>query len=114
MKLSSKDWDANEGNVLNDLSQLSRLHGELAAIYRRLAESGGDQLAVLGATRLMDDVGTAQLLTAADLARILRIDQRTLRALRQSGDVPASIRIGTRPRWRRPDVDAWLATRRTQ
>jgi predicted DNA-binding transcriptional regulator AlpA len=97
----------------SDLHRLAKLHAELAAVYARLAETGGDQLASLRATRLSGPVAT-DLMTAADLADVLRIDQRTLRTMRNAGQVPAAIQIGSRPRWRRADVDAWLAERGAQ
>ena len=50
------------------------------------------------------------LMTADEVADHLQIDIRTLQRLVHEGAVPAPLRIGGRiPRWRREDVDAWLA-----
>jgi len=50
------------------------------------------------------------LLTREQLADVLLVDERTLRRLILEGPVPAPMRLGDRiQRWRRADVDAWLA-----
>jgi hypothetical protein len=48
-------------------------------------------------------------LTAADLARLLRTDQRTLRAMRQADEVPRGFMCGRSALWRRAQIEAWLA-----
>lgn len=48
------------------------------------------------------------LLTRGDYARELRISVRELDRLRARGMLPAPIRLGRSPRWRREDVVAWL------
>jgi excisionase family DNA binding protein len=53
-----------------------------------------------------------ELLAAAEVARLLHCDVRTLRRLRLEGRAPTSIMVGKRPRWRRSDVEAWIATRK--
>lgn len=55
------------------------------------------------------------LLTAAELADLLRISPVTVRqyATRHPSRLPPSIRWGARRRWRRSDVDAWIAQLRT-
>lgn len=103
--------------MATDLHRLAELHAELAAVYGRLAQSGGDQLANLRATRLMDSVTAdraTSLMTADEFAELLRIDARTLRTMRNAGEIPAAIQIGSRPRWRRADVEAWLAQQEPQ
>jgi predicted DNA-binding transcriptional regulator AlpA len=55
-----------------------------------------------------DDV----LLDPPALAALLKIDERTLRRLRAAGEIPEPIMLGRRkPRWRRHEIDAWLAER---
>ena len=54
------------------------------------------------------------LLTPADLANLLRIDQRTLRELRHAGGVPKAITLGRSPRWHRSAIEAWLAKGRAK
>jgi excisionase family DNA binding protein len=51
------------------------------------------------------------LMTAAELAGVLRLNLRTLRAMRGRGELPPSIRVGSRLRWRRADVEAWIRER---
>jgi excisionase family DNA binding protein len=49
-----------------------------------------------------------QLVTAADLARLLRVSPRKLRAMVATGQAPPSLRIGRLRRWRARDVESWL------
>jgi predicted DNA-binding transcriptional regulator AlpA len=48
------------------------------------------------------------LLTREEFARELRCSVRELDRLRARGLLPAPIRLGRSPRWRREDVLAWL------
>lgn len=57
-------------------------------------------------------INNAALLTARDLARLLRIDPRTLRELRHAGEVPPPIKVGRLLRWRATEVERWLAEAR--
>ena len=50
-----------------------------------------------------------KLLSAADLADELGVPLSTLYGWRYRGVGPASIRVGRLLRYRRSDVDAWLA-----
>lgn len=100
-------------DVQHDLQRLAALHREQAAVFERVATNLAGALAAAAQPRLMEPVTDTrpEFLTVPELAELLRVDQRTLRALRHAGEVPAPIMIGTRPRWRRTDVDAWLAER---
>ena len=49
------------------------------------------------------------LMDADEVADELGISLRTMQRLRQLGQVPAPIKIGGQIRWRRCDVDAWIA-----
>jgi excisionase family DNA binding protein len=51
-------------------------------------------------------------LTATQVAAVFSCSTRTLRRLRQEGKVPKPIPFGGRLRWRRRDVEDWLAKRR--
>ena len=54
------------------------------------------------------------LLTAGDVAGLLRIAPRTVQRMVATGDFPAPIPITPgRARWRRADIDAWLEQRGT-
>jgi len=51
------------------------------------------------------------LLGPREVAKILGLDPRTLRRVRASGHFPAPTTVAGRLRWKRGDVDAWLAAR---
>ena len=78
----------------------------LARIAARLDELVDERGAV---ERDHDDA--PELLTPADLAALLRVDQRTLRELRHEPDFPRAITIGRSPRWRRASIERWLTRR---
>lgn len=53
--------------------------------------------------------GDAELLTDADVSRLFAIKPGTLRALRHRGQIPF-VRLGGRIiRYRRAELDAWIA-----
>jgi predicted DNA-binding transcriptional regulator AlpA len=52
---------------------------------------------------------TCELLTAAELCSLLKLDARTLRVLRHEGRVPEPIKLGRSLRWRRAEIEAWIA-----
>lgn len=54
----------------------------------------------------------AELLDPEWLSGVLGIPVRTIYAWRQRGEGPPAYRIGKHLRYRRSDVEAWLATRR--
>jgi predicted DNA-binding transcriptional regulator AlpA len=60
----------------------------------------------------LDDPSPSPLLTPPQLATLLQLDPRTLRRLELSGAVPRAIYIGALKRWRRADIDTWLASRK--
>jgi excisionase family DNA binding protein len=49
-----------------------------------------------------------ELLTEQELAALLKVSVRTVRAWRIEGTGPPSLRIGRGVRYRRRDVDTWL------
>lgn len=49
------------------------------------------------------------LVTADDVAAMLKISTRTLWRLRSTGKLPQPIRLGGSVRWRASDIDAWIA-----
>lgn len=53
-----------------------------------------------------------QLLSAADLAQQLGVSEGQLAQMRYLGTGPAYIKVGTRVRYARVDVEAWLHDRR--
>lgn len=46
---------------------------------------------------------------AIQLAALLGLSVRTVRRLDASGKLPCSVRIGGAVRWRRDEIEAWLA-----
>lgn len=53
-----------------------------------------------------------QLLSPADLAQQLGVSEGQLAQMRYLGTGPAYIKVGTRVRYTRTDVEAWLHDRR--
>lgn len=49
---------------------------------------------------------------AAELARHLGVNVRTLRRMRHEGAIPGPVRVGRLVRWRRADVDRFLQGRK--
>jgi excisionase family DNA binding protein len=54
------------------------------------------------------DGGTA-LLTVDDVAALLTVSSRTVRRMADSGAMPRPVRLSTLIRWRRTDIDLWIA-----
>ena len=57
-----------------------------------------------------DSAADARLLTLGDLAVLVQVSEKTLRRWRSEGRLPPAVEIGGVVRWRREDVDAWLAS----
>jgi len=76
----------------------------VVAVLERIAES-------LDALRAEMRIAPTEpaLLGSTAVAKLLDINPRTFRQLRHAGDAPPSITIGAVAKWRRADVDAWLA-----
>jgi len=107
---------------LADARQILLLE-RLVAGVEGLREDLRSALADLAAaSHHVDDVGGAddkpvedgthdplRLLTASELAGLLRVDERTLRQLRGQGGFPEPIQVGRRLRWRAADIERWVA-----
>ncbi len=50
----------------------------------------------------------AQLLTADEVAKLLRVNVRTLRLMRHERSFPRPTRVGRSLRWRRSAVERWV------
>ena len=107
--------------VVAGVSRLAELHAEMAEVCRELAQDLEVQLDESRPSRLMDAMhdgpGTAAarrpLLTAADLAQRLSVDQKTVRRWRAEGKLPPAVELGSSVlRWESEVVDTWLAERR--
>jgi excisionase family DNA binding protein len=87
--------------IAQDLRDLAQLAERLA----RTLESGLASLAKPEPCQTdMDPV-----LDHHDLAKLLNVGDRTLRRMRNDGRIPDPIMLGTKPRWLRSRIDAWLA-----
>ncbi|RJP30925.1 MAG: DNA-binding protein [Phycisphaerales bacterium] len=49
------------------------------------------------------------LLTAADVAKLLRLSRRSVLKLRSRGAIPEPVRLGRSVRWRREELARWIA-----
>lgn len=99
------------GSILDVLGQIARLHGDLAEAYGTLAEDAGKALADVAKLSLTRTTMPpprempADLLTATDLARLLKCDPRTVRRMELDGRLPSPIGHGRMKRWRRADIE---------
>ena len=55
------------------------------------------------------DNGVALLLTAGAAAALCSVSERTWRRKDASGEIPAAVRLGGSKRWKRDEVEAWVA-----
>jgi predicted DNA-binding transcriptional regulator AlpA len=49
------------------------------------------------------------LITAADVAAMLKVSVRTLWRLRSAGQIPEPVRLGGAVRWRLDEIKKWIA-----
>lgn len=49
------------------------------------------------------------LITAQDVARLLKVSTRSLWRMRSAGDIPSPIRDGAAVRWRMDEIKKWIA-----
>ncbi len=49
-----------------------------------------------------------RLITAGELAELMRVSERTLWRLLSAGKLPEPVRIGRSTRWRLEEVAAWI------
>ena len=49
------------------------------------------------------------LLTAGEVAQLLNVSERSVWRLRAAGHLPKEVEILSSTRWRRSDIDAWVA-----
>lgn len=101
-------------SVLDSRLRVETVLLEILAELRGL-RAGSEKALELIATqsKCRDDVtpqpaDPQQLLTAAEVAGLLRIDQRTLRSLRHERAFPRPTRVGRSLRWKRGAVERWI------
>lgn len=73
--------------------ELSAIRVCLNELLEKLQELGGRQ---------------GELLSAVELAELLKCDRRTVRRLELSGEMPVGLRIGGAKRWRASVIRGWL------
>ncbi|HEV3258706.1 MAG TPA: helix-turn-helix domain-containing protein [Gemmataceae bacterium] len=61
-------------------------------------------------TATAPEPAAAQLLDVRAVAEVLNCSPRHIYRLADAGRMPAPIKLGALVRWRRQDLDAWLAT----
>ena len=104
----------HEGDVHDTVafSRLSELLTEAAGIFAALAVDPEIHLAAPPDQSVIDgDVSapaTEPLLSTADLARLLSVDERTIRRWRDEGRLPDAVEIGGVVRWDARVVDEWI------
>ncbi|WP_437186684.1 helix-turn-helix transcriptional regulator [Planctomicrobium sp. SH668] len=49
------------------------------------------------------------LLTVDDLAAVLKVSKRTIWRMRSCCQLPKPVKVGGGVRWRKSDIDAWIA-----
>jgi predicted DNA-binding transcriptional regulator AlpA len=52
------------------------------------------------------------LIDVDELARLLSVDERTLRRLRASHEIPRPVALSGHPKWRRADIEAFVGKMR--
>jgi excisionase family DNA binding protein len=57
----------------------------------------------------IDDVSDEDLLDVDDLAERLKVGPRTIWRLESGGKIPKAVRFGGSTRWRRQEVNRWMA-----
>lgn len=59
----------------------------------------------------MKDSELSRLMTTSDLVEYLRISRVGIWRKRKAGEFPPPCELGGQLRWRRDDIDAWIAKR---
>ena len=103
--------------VAERLAELASLHAQIARAYEGLVEEAGIALADLGGQSVhrvpMSSPPTARndkaLLRPQGVAEFLGCHPRTVRRLEVEGTLPAPVGKGRLKRWRRKDLEQWLA-----
>ncbi len=54
------------------------------------------------------DEGIPELLTASEVARVLRISERSVWRLCADGKLPSPLHVGGAARWKKSDIEEWF------
>lgn len=58
---------------------------------------------------IQERAGTAELLDVERVAEMLAVSTRTVRRMADSGQMPRPLKVASLIRWRRSDIEQWLA-----
>jgi len=97
------------GAVNAALARIADLHDQLGRAHRELSVILQNELAVPRERALMSGV-QKPLLTVPDVAHILVLSDKTVRRLRQRGELPRGIEIAGEIRWRAEEIEQLLAS----
>lgn len=98
----------SDAAVPRDSNILARPEDRVVALLERL---------VAGVDTLVTELRAAHthpppLLDRHEMTTLLSVDPRTLRRLELAGEIPRAVQIGGAKRWKRAEIDAWLAEKR--
>lgn len=100
-------------SALDAQVKLARLADALTELAESVREIARESLDLHAQRALMCDVETsttpARLLSVRDVAERLNLSERTVRRLRQRGDLPRGIEVAGVVRWRPEEIDRWVA-----
>lgn len=86
----------------NNQSALRRLNGK-----GRDTKESDDDTERVSAQRTADE--PSLLLTVDDVARLLKVSIRSVCRMRSAGHLPKAVNVLGSVRWRRTDIEAWVA-----
>ena len=108
---------SNDANLHATDTPVERLARDLEEIVQRLraiSASGGNHLADMRGAEAHVTGDAAEsadfMLTPETLAYFLHVSLRTARRWRNEPGFPAPLRLGTVSRWRRSDIEQWIAS----
>lgn len=116
---SQRDTRAHGRQVGAVLAELAALREREAQILRDLSVELENRLAVGPELSLMDDMNLGAneaeeedpLMSVAAVAERLAVVPRTVRRMRERGEMPPAIDLGSVVRWRRSVIEEWISER---
>jgi predicted DNA-binding transcriptional regulator AlpA len=80
-----------------------------AALRRILADAIAPLQAELAAIKTAQATSTSPMLKPKEVARLLNVDERSLRRMALAGDIPPGVRVGSKLlRWPRAVIERWI------
>ena len=101
------------GDLINQLRRAGRLHFELGETFENMAESLALGLDGIANPWMHGDVASPKselqsLLSVKDVAKLLKVNERTVRRWRKEGRLPAGKEIAGVIRWNPDEIQDWL------